>query len=44
MSPKKIGIKGKIIKSQAREIINNVIKFMQQEAENGIQIPLSNYR
>ncbi|CAH1181034.1 unnamed protein product [Phyllotreta striolata] len=43
--PKKtLGIKGKIIHRQAREVINNVFTFMKEEAQNGIKIPISNYR
>ncbi|XP_023014844.2 uncharacterized protein isoform X1 [Leptinotarsa decemlineata] len=43
--PKKtLGIKGMIIHSQAREVINNVFKFMKEEAHNGIKIPIANYR
>ena len=44
MSPKKIGVKGKGIGSQGREIINNVTKFMEQESETGIKIPITQYR
>lgn len=43
--PKKtLGIKGKVIHRQAREVINNVFTFMKYEAQNGIKIPISNYR
>lgn len=40
-----IGIKGKVIHSQAREIIANVLHFMRQEAENqGPIVPLANFK
>ncbi|KAF5296771.1 hypothetical protein FQA39_LY12289 [Lamprigera yunnana] len=40
-----IAIKGKIIHSQARNIIANVIQFMRQESESGGPlIPLTNFR
>ncbi|XP_056639494.1 DNA-directed RNA polymerase I subunit RPA49-like isoform X1 [Diorhabda carinulata] len=43
--PKKtLGTRGRIIESQAREVIHNVFKFMRDEAQNGIKIPISNYR
>ncbi|KAG5882580.1 hypothetical protein JTB14_030129 [Gonioctena quinquepunctata] len=43
--PKKtLGIKGMIIHSQAREVINNVFKFMKEEAQNGLKVPIANYR
>lgn len=42
---KKIGVKGKIIHSQAREIIANVLKFMKEEAVNNTPtIPLKNFK
>lgn len=44
MAPKKIGVKGKPLTSQTREIIDNVSKFMENEAKGGLQIPLKNYR
>lgn len=43
-SPKKVGVKGKAIGSQGKEIINNVISFMCREAEDGLTIPLANHR
>ncbi|XP_072390266.1 uncharacterized protein Polr1E isoform X1 [Diabrotica undecimpunctata] len=39
-----LGTRGRIIHSQAREVIHNVFKFMKDEARNGIRIPISNYR
>ena len=44
MSSKKVGKKGSIIHSKGREIVSNVSKFMQKEADEGITIPLKNYR
>lgn len=44
MSPKKFGKQGLIIRSQGREIICNVSNFMKKEAEEGITIPLKNFR
>lgn len=41
---KLVGVKGKPIEGQAREIINNVLIFMKKEAEGGLQIPIRNYR
>lgn len=42
---RKIGIKGKVIHSQGREIIANIIKFMKQEAEHDAPIiPLANFK
>jgi hypothetical protein len=35
---------GKIINSQTREVIVKVIKFMKEEATNGIQIPVANFK
>jgi hypothetical protein len=35
---------GKIINSQIREVIAKVIKFMKEEATNGIQIPVANFK
>lgn len=44
-SSKKVGVKGKVIHSQGREIIANVLKFMKEEAENKHPIiPLTNYK
>ncbi|KAK4886753.1 hypothetical protein RN001_003024 [Aquatica leii] len=43
-SSKKVGVRGKIIHSQGREIIANVLKFFKQEAENGVTIPLTNFK
>lgn len=45
MSTKKsIGIKGKVIHSQAREVIASVLQFMKEEAEHGLKIPLTNFK
>nr|CAH7745846.1 unnamed protein product [Callosobruchus chinensis] len=45
MPPKKaLGIKGMILHRQARELIMNVFKFMKEEAQSGIKIPISSYR
>jgi hypothetical protein len=35
---------GKIINSQPREVIAKVMKFMKEEATNGIQIPVANFK
>ncbi|CAH2012235.1 unnamed protein product [Acanthoscelides obtectus] len=43
MAPKKLG-RGRVLHSQSCEIVNNIIKFMKKEAEEGISIPLTNYR
>ncbi|KAK4881538.1 hypothetical protein RN001_004857 [Aquatica leii] len=43
-SSMKIGVRGKIINSQGREIIANVLKFFKQEAENGVTVPLTNFK
>ncbi|CAH1997603.1 unnamed protein product [Acanthoscelides obtectus] len=42
MAPKKLG-RGRVLHSQSCEIVNNIIKFMKKEAEEGISIPLTNY-
>lgn len=44
MSAKKIGISGKIIHSQAREVIANVLEFMKKEASGEIAIPVANFK
>lgn len=45
MSEKKVGVCGKVLHSQAREIVANVINFMKQEATNGNPvIPLENFK
>ena len=44
MSSKKVGKKGLIIHSQAREIINHVAESMSKEAEEGITLPLKRHR
>lgn len=44
MIAKTLGIKGKVIHKQTREVIHNVYKFMKDEARNGTKIPLANYR
>lgn len=44
MAPKRIGLKGRSLNSQTREIIYNITKFMEKEANEGFQIPLKNYR
>jgi hypothetical protein len=36
---KTIGIKGKIIRSQAREIIASVLELLKKEATGGVTIP-----
>lgn len=42
---KKVGVKGMVIHSQAREIVANVTNFMKQEAEhNEPTIPLKNFK
>lgn len=41
---KSVGVKGKILRSQAREIIANVLQFMREEAEHGLKIPLANFK
>ncbi|XP_056645053.1 uncharacterized protein LOC130450600 [Diorhabda sublineata] len=41
---KKVGKQGLIIRSQGREIISNIINFMKKEADEGVTIPLKNYR
>ncbi|CAH1987353.1 unnamed protein product [Acanthoscelides obtectus] len=43
MAPKKL-LRGRVLHSQSCEIVNNIIKFMKKEAEEGISIPLTNYR
>jgi hypothetical protein len=44
-SSKKLGIKGKVIHSQGREIISNILNFMKQETANGTTIiPLANFK
>lgn len=44
MSKTTLGIKGKVLHSQTREAIANVLDFMKEEAENGITIPLANFK
>lgn len=44
MAPKIIGRRGKPLNSQAREIIDNISRFMEKEANEGMQIPLKKYR
>lgn len=39
-----IGVKGKVLHSQAREIVDRIAKFMKTEAEAGVRIPLKHYR
>lgn len=39
-----VGVPGKVLHSQAREIVANVLLFMQEEAKDGIKIPLANYK
>lgn len=42
---RKVGIKGKVIHSQGREIIANVLSFFKEEAAKGSPvIPLANFR
>jgi hypothetical protein len=43
-TPKKVGVPGKGIHSQTKEVIANVLKFMREEAEKGITIPLANFK
>lgn len=44
-SKKQIGVQGRIISSQTREVIANVIKFMMKEAEIDLPVvPFKNYR
>lgn len=43
-SNKTIGVSGKIIDSQARELISNVLDFMKKEATEGLTIPLTNFK
>lgn len=44
MSQRKlVGVKGKVIHRQGRQIVHNVMQFMQNEAENGPSIPIVNY-
>jgi hypothetical protein len=44
-SSKKLGIKGKVIHSQGREMISNILNFMKEEAANGTTIiPLANFK
>ncbi|KAK4877031.1 hypothetical protein RN001_009537 [Aquatica leii] len=43
-SSKKVRVRGKIIHTQSREIIANILMFFKQEAENGVTIPLTNYK
>lgn len=39
--PKKlVGLRGKILLSQSREIISNAARFFMNEAENGVTIPI----
>jgi hypothetical protein len=40
---KKLG-KGKILRSQTREIIGRVTDFTKNEAEEGVQIPIANFK
>lgn len=44
MAPKTIGRRGKPLNSQVREIIDNISRFMEKEANQGMQIPLKKYR
>jgi hypothetical protein len=43
-TPKKVGVPGKGTHSQTKEVIANVFKFMREEAEKGITIPLANFK
>ena len=36
--------KGRLLRSQTREVIARVIDFMKREAEEGITIPIANFR
>lgn len=49
MAPKKIGRRGQGLRSQTKEIINNISKFMEEEAAHfnatkDVLIPLKNFR
>jgi hypothetical protein len=46
MSPEKqVGVRGKIVSSQSREVIANVLKFMKKEAAKGAPIiPITSYK
>jgi hypothetical protein len=41
---KKVGVPRKGTHSQTKEVIANVFKFMREEAEKGITIPLANFK
>jgi hypothetical protein len=42
---KQVGVRGKVVTAQTREVIANVLKFMKKEAENGAPvIPITNYK
>lgn len=41
---KKTGVKGKVLRSQAKEIIRNISKLMKKEAREGIAIPLEYFK
>ncbi|CAH1376488.1 unnamed protein product [Tenebrio molitor] len=44
-SEKTIGVKGKVVSAQSREVIANVIKFMKKEACNRSPIiPITNFK
>ncbi|KAJ8870917.1 hypothetical protein PR048_027219 [Dryococelus australis] len=43
MQPALLKLKGRILYSQSREIVHNVLMFMEEEARNGIcSIPVEN--
>ncbi|KAJ3664258.1 hypothetical protein Zmor_008441 [Zophobas morio] len=42
---KQVGVRGRIVNSQSREVIANVLRFMKKEATKGAPvIPISNYK
>lgn len=44
MPNKSTGIQGKVLHSQSRELIANVMQFMREEADQGLKIPLKNFK
>lgn len=40
----KVGIGGKVLNSQSREIVSNVFKFMKEECKSGVLIPMQKAR
>jgi hypothetical protein len=43
-SKRKIGVQGKDLRSQTKEVIANVLQFFKDEAEHGPRIPLTNFK